>query len=693
MEQTQHREVPREIWLAIDFGTNTTEVAVSVDPTNPAGTADYLLKFPSSASTQVENYTTELDTTIVFTKDAKKFSFGSDGASYANREMFRHWKLGTMGVKPYDENLIESCRGVQQCLGLEHGHFTPASLFRILFEHILKTAKDHLRNEYGESFGPIKAWLTYPVSCGESIRILLLQEAIAAGIVVMGLSPNYSQDATIIYKNDDGQLVQACATDGLPKGGQMVNELCRSWLQANFPDWKSLWDDDHWATYISPFFDQCKRAFDGQSTHELFRGDGSVEIPPDVMQGFFLPLISGAEDLVIRMCDRARKAGHPVNIAVVCGGTVRNKWFRTELFRRLKEHGITTCEKIDVHGIVALGALQYARLDVEEELVITRNLGLGYVGDYDENGSPLKKGEWLTGIGWILREGQDPKEGPGCLKFTKKIQPRSKEAGDLIIESKMHVTPPDSRQFGEEHIKRNDLIEWECDITYPATEEIFSYLSHLGTFSGEIPHKKLFPLGTETKEREFEFELTLQNDRQLLRGVFAVMLDGERCLLHDVYYTPLPLVPRSEYLNQQGQLRRRVKRGAGAANVDDRLDTRHPNLRSSSIAILPTLNTSTEPSRSSGSPDSGSPNSGSPDSGSLDSGSPRHPPYLPDDLPSVRGPSRPDHTASSSLQHRNAPPGSRYPIRYIPPPSEDVINQIINDLPRLAGHRGTNLSV
>ncbi|OKO98101.1 hypothetical protein PENSUB_9537 [Penicillium subrubescens] len=186
MEQTQHREVPREIWLAIDFGTNTTEVAVSVDPTNPAGTADYLLKFPSSASTQVENYTTELDTTIVFTKDAKKFSFGSDGASYANREMFRHWKLGTMGVKPYDENLIESCRGVQQCLGLEHGHFTPASLFRILFEHILKTAKDHLRNEYGESFGPIKAWLTYPVSCGESIRILLLQEAIAAGIVVMG---------------------------------------------------------------------------------------------------------------------------------------------------------------------------------------------------------------------------------------------------------------------------------------------------------------------------------------------------------------------------------------------------------------------------------------------------------------------------------------------------------------------------
>lgn len=201
-------------------------------------------------------HTTELDTTIVFTENPQKFTFGADGLSYANGLVFRHWKLGAMGVEPYAGRLIQLCRRLQQKLG----HFTPASLFRILFEHVLKTAKDHLRKKHGESFGPIKTWLTYPVSCGESIRVLLLQEAIAAGLDVMGsgsesrtaacfletktdlhlpdgarlildfggatvvecrcLAPhckppsNNSQDATVLYKHDDSQWVQACATDG-----------------------------------------------------------------------------------------------------------------------------------------------------------------------------------------------------------------------------------------------------------------------------------------------------------------------------------------------------------------------------------------------------------------------------------------------------------------------------------------------
>lgn len=201
-----------EFWLGIDIGSTTTEVAVSeiANPANPAESVDYLLKFPSSEPTQVKKSTDELDTTIVFTKDSKKFSFGSDGLSIANRLVFKDWKLGAMGEKRHAENLIETCRLVQQCLG--HQKFTPASLFRMLFEYILKTATEHFRTQYGESFGPIKAWLTYP-SCGESIRVLLLQEAIAAGIDVRGAASE--------------SLSAACFVEGktnlsLPDGARLI---------------------------------------------------------------------------------------------------------------------------------------------------------------------------------------------------------------------------------------------------------------------------------------------------------------------------------------------------------------------------------------------------------------------------------------------------------------------------------------
>lgn len=57
------------------------------------------------------------------------------------------------------------------------------------------------------------------------------------------------------------------------------------------------------------------------------------------MKNFFMPLISGAVRLAKSMCDRARKAGHPVKVAVACGGTVRNPWFTKALFKRLKQDG------------------------------------------------------------------------------------------------------------------------------------------------------------------------------------------------------------------------------------------------------------------------------------------------------------------------------------------------------------------
>ena len=59
----------------------------------------------------------------------------------------------------------------------------------------------------------------------------------------------------------------------------MVNEKARLWLKDQFNDWKSLWDDNDWALFVSPFFDRCKRAFDGRADLKMYRGDGHVTIP------------------------------------------------------------------------------------------------------------------------------------------------------------------------------------------------------------------------------------------------------------------------------------------------------------------------------------------------------------------------------------------------------------------------------
>lgn len=124
----------------------------------------------------------------------------------------------------------------------------------------------------------------------------------------------------------------------------------------------------------------------------------------------------------------------------------------------------------------------------------------------------------------------------------------------------MYVTPANWKTFGK-YIRKNRLIEWDCDITYPATERILARLSRLGKFCGMLPHKEMFPLGTETEESEFEFQLTLEADKQLLKASFSVKLrNGHFCPLEDVRYIPLPLVPRSEFMNPC------VRYGQGFAN-------------------------------------------------------------------------------------------------------------------------------
>lgn len=157
----------------------------------------------------------------------------------------------------------------------------------------------------------------------------------------------------------------------------------------------------------------------------------------------------------------------------------------------------------------------------------------------------------IIGILTSSSQGQRATDLPRQLKFTKDIEPGTDDKADHLIETNVYATYADSREFGQ-HIRKNDLVDWDCEIiTYPVTDSILSTLSHLGTISGILPHEKMFPLGTEMDESEFELQLTLVAYNNLLKAQFAVKLpSGILCPLKDVRYIPLPLAPRSELLNR-----------------------------------------------------------------------------------------------------------------------------------------------
>lgn len=173
--------------VAVDLGTTSTHVAVCVtDPANPAGFVDeYLLPFGSSADADRSKLTTELDTTIVFSEDGQDCLFGLDGLTRSGIFAFTDWKMGALGEKPFAQILANTCKALETSAP-QLKPFGPATLFRRLFMYILKTAREHLRNKYGCAFDTIQCHLTYPVSCSESLRLLLLQEASAAGLDVTG---------------------------------------------------------------------------------------------------------------------------------------------------------------------------------------------------------------------------------------------------------------------------------------------------------------------------------------------------------------------------------------------------------------------------------------------------------------------------------------------------------------------------
>ncbi|KAJ5472013.1 hypothetical protein N7539_008616 [Penicillium diatomitis] len=530
MAQTQERDIPQEVWLGIDIGTTTTKVGISVIHHSPKKHTDYTLQFPLSGAYSNAKMTDELDSAMIFNTETRAWSFGSAGLTVHNAHVFRCIKLGVMGLDPYAGRLAASCARLVGTEGCPE-EFTVASLFRTLFE--------------------IDAWLTYPVNYNEPLRVLLLQEAMAAGLYVRGalsepVSAAYlsefkipeiddtrmildiggvTMDATVVHKNADGCLIQACPSDGVICGGQSVNDRIRDWLRMNKPDWAdALNEESRWDIVFAPIVNLIKEGFNGISGHDIHFGLESVTVPPDCIKASFEPLLVNAVELCVRLHDATPK-NYDISVIIVCGGTTRNDWFTKELFARLQQR-LTELRRYEIMadpGVVALGALFYARSPTVEESLITRDLGVTYLGDYDSRGNSLDPHSMNTGIGWILRKGQDPEKVPGILTFTKMIQPFSSEPGDTLIESHLLATPAHSTSFADAHIRKNTQIVWPCDITYPAKDKDLRSLSHLGTFSGSIQHEILFPPGSDVEE-QVKFQLCLINDRQLLRGDFSVIL-------------------------------------------------------------------------------------------------------------------------------------------------------------------------
>ncbi|KAJ5335714.1 uncharacterized protein N7506_005650 [Penicillium brevicompactum] len=512
-----------------------------------------------------QNKTTEIDITIVFSANGHDCVFGSDGGSLSGGHVIMDWKVGAMGLEPYASRLATACEELRQSAP-QVGEINPATIYRRLLSHIVDTVQGQLYRRHGRRFDGIECYLTYPVSCSESLKLLLYQAATAVDLNVLGgvsepLAAAYyiksktslkfqsgakliidlgsaTVDVSVVYEDSMGCIMQACASDGL-RPRPISN-----------PD--ALPTRRRWALYTSLSFNRCKRSFNGRSDHVICYGDGkAATISSDTMESFFEPLISRSVGLAEDMCNRTRLAGHPVNTIVVCGDVTGNYWFFQDFEQRqLSQTGIAICIQVPEPEIIAHGALAYSRSPIVEDHAIAQRLDLSYIGDYTKSGRRLKRRDWRTGIGWFLSEGQLATGLPRLLTFTKDIEPGTDDEADHLIETNVYTTYADSRELGQ-HIRENDLVDWDCGITYPVTDSILSTLSHLGTISGILPHEKLFPLRAEMYGSEFELQLTLEAYNNLLETQFAVKLpSGILCPLKDVRYFPLQLAPRSELLNR-----------------------------------------------------------------------------------------------------------------------------------------------
>lgn len=169
-----------DLVVSVDVGTTTAVVSFQF-----SGSKDkHLLQFPSPTNT--EKRTEELDATVA--RSQSKWHFGQDVRFLSDVTVFENIKLAIIGEQPYKDLLTAALRDAAK----EHGVIaTPVTLFTKFFAYILEVLEQQFLDApgsehfcHGRSFHeiPKHCWVTYPVRHNESLRIMLVEAALAAKI-------------------------------------------------------------------------------------------------------------------------------------------------------------------------------------------------------------------------------------------------------------------------------------------------------------------------------------------------------------------------------------------------------------------------------------------------------------------------------------------------------------------------------
>ncbi|KAB8213987.1 hypothetical protein BDV33DRAFT_183599 [Aspergillus novoparasiticus] len=565
-----------DIDVAIDLGTTT--VAVCWRWTSPEE-MPRLLKFRSPGSLTAQKDSLELPAT--FARSQHQWHFGPDATVYSDTVTFSNVKMGISGRPPYREQLQETLRKADQEYGVKE---TPVTLLTSMFRYIQDSLKEQVLVEPNSKkflmqreFENIakRCWVTYPVKQNDSLRISLVEAALAAGFdEVHGISESLaavhfavlekqvplstpstvllidcgggSSDAATVIVDEKRQIKLACVTDGLSVGGQTVNETARAWLSNN-SQLTYIKDDLQWEM-VSVIFDGCKMAFNGIDPVTLKLIPKFIKLEQNEMQSFYDPLISNVLDLFQTQYKHAEGNGCPPNHFILCGGPARNSWFFETIKNEIcSRYPSMICERIFEVGAVAQGALLYAQNPLTEPHIARAAIGLEYLDDHHPSGRKIKSGKVQYGIGWVIEQGHASTEEVPCVEFLKTIYRQDKGPGSRYISTRVFAT---TERFDQTKIRPNNCIQWSCPITYPA-EDVLPELEYLGKAVARIPHNKLF-LKESDRVVEARFLCTIKPLGQLLELVFFLVLGSERLKLEKIFLPAANWINESELKWEQG---------------------------------------------------------------------------------------------------------------------------------------------
>ena len=167
-----------DLHLGIDLGTTTVVVSWKWSTSREK----HILKFKSPYT---EKANEELDATLA--RSRTRWFYGLDTRFLFDVVVFENIKLGIIGQDPYLSLLKGSFLEAREDYGTTEN---PVTLFEQLFLHILDTLEEQFLDpaesqhyQVGRAFDDIRkqCWVTYPVRHNESLKITLVEAALAAG--------------------------------------------------------------------------------------------------------------------------------------------------------------------------------------------------------------------------------------------------------------------------------------------------------------------------------------------------------------------------------------------------------------------------------------------------------------------------------------------------------------------------------